>query len=65
MKDKVPRFSLRVSILILIGLAIILYFFNQPNALLALFAVVVLSIVYLGGMEKNHEIFMRHHKRWL
>ncbi len=65
MKDKVPRFSLRVSILILIGLAIVLYFFNQPNALLALFAVVVLSIVYLGGMEKNHEIFMRHHKLWL
>ena len=64
MKDKIPRFSLRVSILILVVLAIVLYFFNQPNAFLALFAVVVLSIVYLGGMEKNHEIFMRHRKKY-
>jgi len=63
MKDKVPKVTLRISILVLALIAIALYFLNQPHAILALFAVVVLSIVYLGGMEKNHEGFMDHHKR--
>jgi len=63
MKDKVPKVTLRVSIVVLILIAIVLYFLNQANAILALFAVVVLSIVYLCGMEKNHVEFMQHHKR--
>lgn len=63
MKDKVPKVTLGLSIVVLILIAIVLYFLNQPNAILALFAVVVLSIVYLYGMEKNHEIFMRHRRR--
>ncbi|CAJ1190887.1 hypothetical protein LCR01_07290 [Companilactobacillus crustorum] len=63
MKDKVPRVTLRVSILLLILTTIILYFFNRPNAILAIFAVIVLSIIYLGGMERNHEVFMRHRRR--
>jgi len=62
MKDKVPKVTLGVSILALILIAVVLYFVNEPNAILALFAVVILSIVYLGGMEKNHEIFMKHRK---
>ncbi|AUI71926.1 hypothetical protein [Companilactobacillus alimentarius] len=64
MKDKVPRVTLKVSIVILALIAIGLYFLNRPNAILALFSVVVLSIVYLGGMEKDHEIFMRHHHKY-
>ncbi|GEO79794.1 hypothetical protein FD29_GL000151 [Companilactobacillus mindensis DSM 14500] len=64
MKDgKVPKLTLRLSILVLVLIAVILYFLNQPNAILALFAVIVLSIVYLGGMEKNHLAFMRHRRR--
>ncbi|MFC6176492.1 hypothetical protein ACFQAV_06545 [Companilactobacillus huachuanensis] len=62
MKDKVPRVTLRVSIIVLVLIAIGLYSFNQPNALLALFAVIVLSVIYLGGMEKNHDKFMRHRR---
>ncbi len=64
MKDKVPKVTLRLSIIVLVLIAIVLYFLNQPNAILALFAVVVLSIIYLCGMEKNHEIFMRHRRRY-
>ena len=63
MKDKVPKVTLRVSIIVLILIALVLYFVNQPNAALALFAVVILSAVYLGGMEKDHESFMRHRRR--
>ncbi|TGD23674.1 hypothetical protein EGT49_05285 [Companilactobacillus suantsaicola] len=63
MKDKVPKVTLGISILVFMILAIGSFFYNQPHALLALFAVIVLSIVYLGGMEKNHKDFMDHHKR--
>ncbi|KRN99952.1 hypothetical protein [Companilactobacillus kimchiensis] len=63
MKDKVPKVTLRVSILALVLIAIVLYFLNLPNAILALFAVVILSVIYLGGMERDHTIFMRHRKR--
>lgn len=59
---KVPKLTLRLSILILVLIAIALYFLNQPNAILALFAVIVLSAVYLGGMEKNHLAYMRHRR---
>ncbi|PMD71357.1 hypothetical protein [Companilactobacillus nuruki] len=62
MKDKVPRVTLRMSIAILILISIVLYFLNLSNAILALFAVVILSILYLGGMEKDHESNMRHHR---
>ena len=63
MKDKVPKITLRVSILVLILIAVVLYFLNQPNAILAMFAVVILSAIYLCGMEKNHNKFMKHRKR--
>lgn len=63
MKDKVPRVTLRVSIIVLVLIAIGLYFINQPNAMLALFAVIVLSAVYLCGMEKDHDKFMRHRRK--
>jgi len=61
--DKVPKVTLGLSIIILVLIAGVLYFLNQPNAILALFAVVILSIVYLGGMEKNHDNFMKHGRR--
>ena len=63
MKDKVPKITLRVSILVLVLVAAILYFLNLPNAVLALFAVIVLSAVYLCGMEKNHDSYMRHRRK--
>ncbi|MQS75403.1 hypothetical protein [Companilactobacillus halodurans] len=63
MKDKVPWLTLGISICSLVVIAIILLFLNQPNAILTLFAVVILSVVYLCGMEKNHNTFMRHRKR--
>jgi len=62
MKDKMPKVTLRLSIIGLLLISIGLYFFNQPNAMLALFAVIVLSAVYLCGMEKDHDKFMHHHK---
>ena len=63
MKDKVPRVTLRISILVLVLLTILLLIMRQPHAVLAMFAVIVLSIVYLMGMQKNHSEFMQHHKR--
>lgn len=63
MKDKVPKVTLRISILVLVLITILLLIMRQPHAILAMFAVIVLSIVYLIGMEKNHEDFMQHHKR--
>ena len=62
MKDKIPKVTLRVSILVFVIIAIVLYFLNLPNAILALFAVVVLSAVYLVGMERDHEMYMHHRK---
>jgi hypothetical protein len=63
MKDKIPRVTLRLSIIVLVVLGVGLYFLNQPNAVLALFAVVILSAVYLCGMEKDHDNFMHHRRK--
>ncbi|GEO65475.1 hypothetical protein [Companilactobacillus nantensis] len=63
MKDKIPRVTLRLSIVVLVLLAIGLFFLNQPNAVLALFAIVILSAVYLCGMEKDHDKYMRHRRK--
>ncbi|MFH5810176.1 hypothetical protein [Companilactobacillus sp. FL22-1] len=62
MKENVPKITLRVAIIVLVILSVLFYSLNQPNAILAMFAVVVLSVIYLGGMEKNHEKAM-HHRR--
>lgn len=62
MKAKVPRVTLGISILVLLLITILLLIVKQPHAILAMFAVIVLSIVYLIGMEKDHEDFMQHHK---
>jgi len=59
MKDKVPKITLRISIAVFILLAVLLNLLHEQDALLALLAVISLSVVYLGGMEKNHEKFMR------
>ena len=62
MKDKVPRDTFGISILALVLISIILYFVNQPNAILSLFSVVVLSVIYLGSMQKDHKRFMDHNR---
>lgn len=55
MKKKGPIFSLTILIITLLVVSVILYIADQQRAILTLMEVIVISAVYLMGMERNHK----------
>jgi hypothetical protein len=59
---KIPKFLLLVLILTLVILSILLLVIHEKHVLFSIIAVIVLSMIYLGGMERNQRKNLRKHK---